>query len=64
MAHQWIQETYLLGGPGCKAPRPPQAHGLCNRKGDVFDNFGSAFNNMKLLIWSYVEENETVFIMF
>ena len=33
------------GGPWCKA------HGLYNRKRDVFDNFGSAFNNMKFRLF-------------
>ena len=51
MAHQWIQEKDLLLGPECKAPRPPQTHGLYNRKGDVFDHFGSAFNNMKFRLF-------------
>ena len=32
---------------GIHGAKSLEAHGLYNRKGDVFDNFGSAFNNMK-----------------
>ena len=31
--------------------KPPEARGLYNRKDDVFDHFGSAFNNMKFRLW-------------
>ena len=30
--------------------KPPEAHRLYNRKGDVFYHFGSAFNNMKFIL--------------
>jgi hypothetical protein len=29
----------------------PEAHGLYNRKGDIFDHFGSALNNMKFRLF-------------
>jgi hypothetical protein len=31
----------------------PEAHRLYNRKGDVFDYFGSAFNNMKFICYPF-----------
>jgi len=31
--------------------KSPEAHGLYNRKGDVFDHFGSAFNNMEFRLF-------------
>ena len=31
--------------------KPPQVDGLYNRKGDIFDHFGSAFNNMKFRLF-------------
>ena len=34
-------------GRGTKGQSPAKAHGLYNRKGDVFDHFGGVFNNMK-----------------
>jgi hypothetical protein len=47
------------GGFNLEAPsrsrwtkRPlPQSHELFNKKGDVFDHFGSAFNNMKFRLF-------------
>ena len=30
---------------------PQEGHGLYNRKGDVFYNFGSAFKNMKFRLF-------------
>jgi hypothetical protein len=31
--------------------KPPEAHGLYIWKGDVFDHFGSAFNNIKFRLF-------------
>jgi hypothetical protein len=36
---------------GVHGAKLPEAHGLYNRKRDVFDNLGSAFNNMKFRLF-------------
>jgi len=36
---------------GVHGAKPSEAHGLYNRKGDVFDHFGSAFNNIKFRLF-------------
>jgi hypothetical protein len=36
---------------GVHGTKPSEAHGLYNRKGDVFDHFGSTFNNMKFRLF-------------
>ena len=45
----------LMEGPavpvGTRGTEPPEAHRLYNRKGDVFDHFGSALNNMKFRLF-------------
>jgi hypothetical protein len=36
---------------GVHGVKLPEAHGLYDREHDVFDNFGSAFNNMKFRLF-------------
>lgn len=45
-----IGTSRFVEGPGGEPP-PQEAHQLYNRKGNVFDSFGSALNNMKFRLF-------------
>ena len=47
----YFGEGPLVAQVGYMGRSLPEAYRLNNRKGDVFDNFGSAFNNMKFRLW-------------
>ena len=49
--------SWLLKGVHVR--RLPETHDLYNRNGDVFDHFGSAFNNMKFRLCLPFFENTT-----
>jgi hypothetical protein len=49
--HMLFSARVLVLLKGVQGTKLPEAYGLYNRKRDVFDHFGSAFNNMKFRLF-------------